>query len=117
VTKCDLDTGTIHDPDGDNSGDVDPSNWMAVPDYYFKLLCDVDTKKSIAYYGHNRNDDKVTAVTVRDLEAKVGLTFWPDDACSTGAKDDDYWFTLKGAIAQGLKKRANDTEEIAIIYV
>ena len=67
---------------------------MGVPDYYYKIMCDSDAKKSIAHLGHNRaDDDKVYEMSVADLEKMAGITLFPADGCGTSEEDTEYWWT------------------------
>jgi len=69
------------------------TQYIGVPDYYYKVLCDMDAKKSIAFLGHNRQDDDVKELTVAKLEADyLGLQLFPSEECGTAQPvDSSYW--------------------------
>ncbi|CAD7935265.1 unnamed protein product [Amoebophrya sp. A25] len=69
------------------------SSFMGVPDYYYKIMCDVSAGKSIAHLGHNRDDDKVYEMSVDELQKKIGLKLFPAKACNTSVMASDYFWT------------------------
>lgn len=112
LSTCDIETGEINDnTTRDNSlfeqagGDQHPT--MGVPDFYYKTFCEPKSKKSIAFIGHNRNDDGVFVYSADELHKKLGFRLWDEEKCGTGEKDTAFWWIEDGdATVSGVDRKS-----------
>eukprot|EP01063_Lacrimia_lanifica_P014372 TRINITY_DN20988_c0_g1_i1.p2 TRINITY_DN20988_c0_g1~~TRINITY_DN20988_c0_g1_i1.p2 ORF type:complete len:265 (+),score=96.28 TRINITY_DN20988_c0_g1_i1:73-867(+) len=65
----------------------------AVPDYYWKVLCDTEAGQSVGVYGANTEGGEgcLQFRTVKEVEAVYGGKIL-DAKCNTGAVDAEYWW-------------------------
>jgi endonuclease G len=77
---------------------------VAVPDYYWKVMCDVKEGRSVGFYGANVLTDKVapTMVTVAAVESLYGGQLFPSSTCNTDSVNPAYWWS------EGLQARFKD---------
>eukprot|EP00331_Platyophrya_macrostoma_P018214 CAMPEP_0176467646 /NCGR_PEP_ID=MMETSP0127-20121128/38577_1 /TAXON_ID=938130 /ORGANISM="Platyophrya macrostoma, Strain WH" /LENGTH=262 /DNA_ID=CAMNT_0017860975 /DNA_START=38 /DNA_END=827 /DNA_ORIENTATION=- len=67
---------------------------IAVPDYYFKVICDAVNGKSAGFYGANEAGSKIdTFYTVEEIESIYGGRLFPDN-CNTGTVTPSNWWTF-----------------------
>lgn len=74
-------------------------NWtydkIAVPDYYFKVVCNVRDGEAAGFYGRNLdvdNDDALIFRTVADVEKLFGGALLPSSPCRKDRVNADYWW-------------------------
>lgn len=68
---------------------------IAVPDYYWKVICDPVNKRSAGFYGSNDVGGTVnTFYTVKQVEALYGGTILPSTACNTGSVNPSSWWSF-----------------------
>lgn len=69
-------------------------NNIAVPDYYFKVVCDAARGFSAGFYAANEAGSKVdTFYTVNDVESIYGGRLLPEN-CNTGTVNPTHWWTF-----------------------
>merc|ERR1712194_401629 len=91
--------------------------WMAVPDFYYKVLCDLKAGKSIAFVGHNRDDDGVFEMSVDQLVAHfTGLNLFPTKECNTGEAATDYFWAESGRPEKVFSSKSKKVSE-EMVYV
>jgi endonuclease G len=77
---------------------------IAIPDYYFKVVCDAQGGQSVGFVGANTpdNHDLPTMMSVRDVEGYFGAQLFPATTCNTTSYDQNYWFewSNSGPIAE-----------------
>ena len=67
---------------------------IAVPDYYWKVICDLDGGRSAGFYGHNDHDGIIdTFYSVKDVEAIYGGALLPS-ACNTDTVNPTHWWSF-----------------------
>jgi len=68
---------------------------IAVPDYYWKVICDPDREVSAGFYGHNiASGTANTFYTVKQVEELYGGTLFPESKCNTGVVEEDKWWSF-----------------------
>lgn len=68
---------------------------IAVPDYYWKVLCDADNGISAGFYGKNvASGTANTFYTVQAVEALYGGQIFPASTCNTGSVDPSKWWSF-----------------------
>jgi DNA/RNA endonuclease G (NUC1) len=72
---------------------------IAVPDYYFKIVCDKKHKTSVGFYGENKprsksERDRTMWVmrSVKEVEEKFGGVLLPTTECKTDSVDASHWW-------------------------
>uniref|UniRef100_A0A7S1MIY8 DNA/RNA non-specific endonuclease domain-containing protein n=1 Tax=Neobodo designis TaxID=312471 RepID=A0A7S1MIY8_NEODS len=67
---------------------------IAVPDYYFKVLCDVTNGESVGFLGDNNGDGEGTAEmrTVEDVEKVYGGYLVPFSTCNPHRVNTSHWW-------------------------
>eukprot|EP00388_Colpodella_angusta_P042305 GDKK01055877.1.p1 GENE.GDKK01055877.1~~GDKK01055877.1.p1 ORF type:complete len:250 (+),score=39.99 GDKK01055877.1:40-750(+) len=70
------------------------SNNIAVPDYYWKVLCQPTSGEAVGFYGYNNLTTKTTIdfVPVTDIEEIYGGSLLPTSMCKTAAVNKNYWW-------------------------
>jgi DNA/RNA endonuclease G (NUC1) len=69
---------------------------VGVPDYYFKVLCDVAHGQSVGFYGHNLDiisEECHTPHPVSEVEALYGGALFPA-VCNPNSLNASHWFTF-----------------------
>lgn len=70
------------------------SSGDAIPDYYYKAVCDLKSKKSFVSLGTNNEACKECGVStlypVSKVQSMLGYTLFPA-SCNTGTVDKAYW--------------------------
>ena len=68
---------------------------IAVPDYYFKVVCDVTNGESVGFVGDNNGDGEGTAEmrTVQDVEAIYGGYLLPFSTCNPHRVNTSHWWS------------------------
>ncbi|CUG90312.1 endonuclease, putative [Bodo saltans] len=68
---------------------------IAVPDYYWKVICDPTTEQSAGFYGSNNEGGTVkTFSTVQDVETLYGGSILNQISCNTGNVSPSNWWTF-----------------------
>eukprot|EP00388_Colpodella_angusta_P017396 GDKJ01043000.1.p1 GENE.GDKJ01043000.1~~GDKJ01043000.1.p1 ORF type:complete len:140 (-),score=11.23 GDKJ01043000.1:305-673(-) len=69
---------------------------IAVPDYYWKIICEPTTGNAAGFYGLNSPDTQNTTdfVPVAQIEAMYGGRLFPATMCKTAVVDQSFWWTL-----------------------
>ena len=77
---------------------------ISVPDYYFKVICDVEAGESAGFIGDTpaEEHDAMRMTTVREVEKIYGGWLLPGDACKIDSYDPSHWWES----AQGLPASA-----------
>jgi endonuclease G len=71
---------------------------IAVPNYYFKILCDKQAKQSVGFVGENRErteeqrEDMWLMRPVKEVEDMFGGELFPHDACNTDDVYEGHWW-------------------------
>lgn len=67
---------------------------VAVPEYYWKVLCDAVNGQSVGFIGENwaDGDHSLKMRPVTDVEAIYGGVIFPDANCRTSRLDATYWW-------------------------
>lgn len=70
-------------------------NNIAVPDYYFKVICDIDNRRSAGFFGDNNVGGKIDRFhTVYDVESIYGGRLFPEERCDTHHVNPTQWWTF-----------------------
>lgn len=68
---------------------------IAVPDYYWKVICDASTGKSAGFYGENKEGGVIDSFhTVQDVEAIYGGNILSYYACHTYEVNPSDWWSF-----------------------
>ena len=84
---------------------------IAVPDYYFKVVCDKESQQSVGVYGDNTdNNQGVSALErVKYIEDEIyGGNLFPADACRTDHLDHSHWWTHSSTVNLPPHRRARE---------
>lgn len=70
------------------------ANNIAVPDFYWKILCEPTTGESVGFYGYNNLTTKTTIdfVPVTFIEALYGGHLFPTTMCKTAVVNKTFWW-------------------------
>ena len=67
------------------------SDNVAVPEYFWKVLCDPAARQSVGFIGTNLQSGYVESFTVQQVERLYGGTIFPAATCNTGRVQSTYW--------------------------
>lgn len=67
---------------------------IAVPDYYWKIICDKQTAQSAGFIGRNNHTAEGMGkfFTVQDVEALYGGRLFPNEYCRTSVVNESHWW-------------------------